>query len=353
MNRADRSLAILLSILFCLSLLSGSCTKRDRSTLGISQYPDSLLLAPDTLVLDSILHDSTYHHFVSTGGSRTLLLGFEADYEAWALFRFQRGLSDYDSAHLEFSPVDESLGVSLDFSVHRITVQDWEDTLVVWPFQDYGATPLVQVQASPSDTLVLFDCPPPETTVADGDTSLFWNLLFVPAAGGMARLSSDESETRPTLRLYDDTVSTDLSPVADAYVIEYAGSFDPSLLWVGSGWVLRSGLKFDIPDRLANSIINKADLVLHADTVTKWMEIVAFVPDAGVSAVGHLDTGVESATLSVAELVQYWLDEENAGLTLKATDETNKISRAGLFSSSDPDRHPVIYVTYTKKVYED
>jgi hypothetical protein len=243
--------------------------------------------------------------------------------------------------------------VSLDFSIHRITLQDWEDTLVVWPFQDYDATPLVQVQASPSDTLVLLDCPAPETTVADGDTNLLWNLLLIPTAGGIARLGSDESETRPTLRLYDDTVATNLSPVADAYVIEYTGSLDPSLLWIGGGWVLRSDLKFDIPDRLANSIINRADLVIQAETVTTWMEIVAFIPDAGVSAFSQLDRGVGSATVSVGELVQYWVDSENAGFTLKTTDETSKISRASLFSSDYPDRHPVIYVTYTRKVYED
>jgi hypothetical protein len=153
--------------------------------------------------------------------------------------------------------------------------------------------------------------------------------------------------------MYEDTVSTDLSPVADAYVIEYTGSLDPSLLWIGGGWVLRSDLKFDIPDRLANSIINKADFVIQADEVTTWMEIVAFIPDAGVSAMSYLDSGVESATLSVAELVQYWIDSGNAGLTLKTTDETSKISRASLFSSTYPDRHPVIYVTYTRRVYED
>jgi len=218
MNLTDKPLAILATILLCVAVLFGSCTRRERSTLGISQYPDSLLLTPDTLALDSIVFDSTYHHFVPTGGSRTLLLGFQDDYESWALLRFRRTPLDYDSAHLELSPVGESVAVSLDFSVYRITVQDWDDTLVVWPFGDYDQTPLAQIQALPSDTLIIFDCPAPETSVTDGDTTLLWNLLFLPNVGGMAALGSDESQAQPALRLWEDTIPTKISPVADAYV---------------------------------------------------------------------------------------------------------------------------------------
>lgn len=331
-----------------------SCSKRERSLVGNSQYPDSLLLNPATLTLDSTVFDSTYHRFTPTGDSRTLLLGFEDEYEAWALFRFERLLSDYDSAKMDFSPVGESLGVSLEFGVHRVS-EDWDDTSVVWPFPDqyYDPTPLIQVSFSPGETLLVVDCPTPETIVSEDDTSLSWNLLLIPSSGGMAKLAARESETKPAIWFYTDTDTTFVHALTDAYVINCATDLDTTLLWIGSGWVLRSDLRFDISGLPANSIINKAELVLQADTVTEWMEIVAFVPGASVSAVGYLNSDADSTAILVTDLVQYWVSSENVGLTLKTTDETGDISRASFFSSRYPDKRPMIRLTHTEKVYED
>jgi len=331
----------------------GSCSERERSAGGFSSYPDSLLLNPETVTLDSVLLDSTYHRFTPTGDSRTLLLGFEDEYEAWALFRFERNFSSYDSARIELSPVGESLGISLEFGVYRV-LGEWDDSSVVWPFQDYDPTPLVQGALSAADTLIAIECPAPETLITEDDTSLIWNVLFLPTSGGMAMLNAREAEVKPTIWFYTDDDTTFVHARRDAYVINYEGLLDTSFLWVGSGWVLRSDVKFDISTLPVNSIINKAELILRAaNPSSEWMEIVAFVPEASVSALGYLNSGADSTAILVTDLVQYWVSSENAGLTLKTTDETEDISRASFFSSTSPDRQPIIYVTYTERVYEN
>jgi hypothetical protein len=83
------------------------------------------------------------------------------------------------------------------------------------------------------------------------------------------------------------------------------------------------------------------------------MEIAAFVPDASASAIGYLNTGADSTSILVTDLVQYWVSSENVGLTLKTTDETEDISRASFLSSISPDGQPSIHVTYTERAYED
>jgi hypothetical protein len=330
-----------------------SCSERERSAGGFASYPDSLLLDPETVTLDSILVDSTYHRFTPTGNSRTLLLGFQDEYEAWILFQFERTFSSYDSARMELSPVGESLGVSLEFGVYRV-LQDWEDSSVVWPFQDYDPTPLVQGSFSAADTLIAIDCPAPETVITEDDTSLSWNMLLLPTSGGMAKLSARESELKPTIWFYTGEDTTFVHAHTDAYVINYEGVVDTSFLWIGSGWVLRSDLIFDISMLPANSIINRAELILRvADPSTEWMEIAAFVPDASASAIGYLNTGADSTSILVTDLVQYWVSSENVGLTLKTTDETEDISRASFLSSISPDGQPSIHVTYTERAYED
>lgn len=352
MRLANKSVGALFWLCISVSLMLGSCSKRERSLVGISQYPDSLLLNPDTLTLDSLVLDSTYHHFIPTGSSRTLLLGFEGEYEAWTLFRFECELIEYDSARIHLPPADDSVSVGLEFGIHRIS-GEWDDTSVEWPFQWYEPTPLIQAAISPSETLIVIDCPAPETVVSGEDTTLSWNLLFIPTAGGMAKLSSTESVTRPAIRLYKDTITTSAYPAIDAYVI-YHPDVDTSLLWVGGGWVLRSDLTFDISKLPANSIISRAELTLQVcNPSTEWMEIIAFIPDAGRSAAGYLDTDSTSIAILLTDLVQYWISSENTGFTLKTTDETAEISRVSFFSSDSLDKKPTIRIIYTERVYED
>lgn len=343
------SIGALLLCLLSLCLIFGSCSKRERSAVGISEYPDSLLLEPDTVTVSSTF-DSTYHHRISTGSSPVLLLGFAEECTTWVLFRFEKRLIDYQSASMHL-PLAESLSQSIEFGIYRVS-GDWsESDTLDWPFLQYDPTPLTQVSFSPGETLIVIDPPAPETIFSDQDTTLSWNFLFIPNSGGMVKLNSKESESDPTIQLYKDTDTSYAHVSSDAYVIN--GPLPDSLLWVGSGWVLRSDIKFDLSMLPPNSIINRAELILRTPTPsTKWLEILAFIPGAGKSATGYLPTDSTALAVLVTDLVQYWISNQNVGLTLKTTDETLDIYRIGFFSSSSPDR-PYIHLFYTKKVYED
>ena len=327
-----------------------TCSKRKESPLGMDQYPDSLLLTLDTLTLTSP-SDSTYHQFVSTARSRTLLLGFGEECEARILFRFDKEIVDYGGATMRL-PLTQSLEEQTEFTIHRVSGA-WEDTVVEWPFRDYDPTPLMQVSVAAGETLIVLDPPAPETLFSDEDTTLSWNIILIPSTGGLAKFNSNEAEERPVIELYMPADTVDVHPDADAYIITLDTTLDPSLLWVGSGWVLRSDLTFDVSAIPSGAIINQAELILQSpDTPGKSFEISAFIPDVSRSAAGYIHADSTTLHMLVTDLLQYWVSTENAGLTLKATYEIDNVFRVPFFASGSPEG-PIIRVMYTEKVYED
>jgi hypothetical protein len=280
-----------------------------------------------------------------------MLLGFAAGCEARSLLRFERDFVPYDSGKMELSLI-EPLTDAIEFGIHEAS-STWVDTTVEWPFDDYDPTSLLDVVLAPDDTLIVVDCPPPETTIDGTDTTLVWNLVLIPTQGGLARINPSESQSDPLITLFEDTSEHYIHPTADAYVI-YDSTPAPSLLWIGSGWVLRSGLEFDVSSIPTGSKINRADLMLFVeDAETGSMEVIATVPGTTRSGTGYLYEDSTYVSITITSLLQYWIDQANEGLTLRTSGETDEVSRASFFSSQSPDSQPRIRVLYTESVYEE
>ncbi|RPI72430.1 MAG: hypothetical protein EHM47_08315 [Ignavibacteriales bacterium] len=380
-------------ILF-ISIVYFNCSDEPTSISGGIPPKNSIGLVTINSKDDSLSQRSSYNHpsDVKLSPAGRLLIGrINNEIDASILIKFQISLADsvkedilndsitVTSAVMEFRQVysfgDENQ--DLDFTVHK-ALQNWSIDI----------TEDSTVQIDPSDSKIDFEINDSITTVTlnnlllqewldiTADTSLDGNYgVHIQPAGSVTnkvlgyRAITSSFEDVPFIRVviektggvYKDTII--FSTTADLTLMK--GSIPPTVnenILIRSGYFINAVLAFDLSTVPDGIVVNKAELVLTADTVeTKigsgginslqtYFLFDSTNTDSISSSSIRLSKFGDTYSGDVTNYVRAWLNGNNQGMLVTPTDPYNGVE-IFVIKGSDalPSEKPLLRITYTKQ----
>lgn len=349
-------------------------------------------IASDLLVKDTTVYatgSSTFRVYVPMNGPVNLV-GRSSNYVAQAAMQFfpslfpDRDTIDVLSADLTLRCVSwfgDSTG-TFAFTVHKIT-REWSPSTMNWDSVgpgfyesttrgEYSGTISADTQSVvvSLDTAMVREWLRPNTITSHG-------ILFVPTTAstvvrGLHAFDFDSTHFYPTLKVVARGPSGAVDTSSYNFGIDtFVGNIDnlnsnQELLYLQSGVVYRSIIRFDLAGIPRGAIINTADLLLDRDLFSS--RLTRFSGDS--SAVAHMlfsaDSSVFQARTAAGRLIsdtlstysfdirntaQVWLKESNYGLILRmpSLSEFSSFNLLTFFNerATDPAVRPRIRIVYT------
>ncbi len=173
-----------------------------------------------------------------------------------------------------------------------------------------------------------------------------------------------------TLFYQEDTLTTiDIVASKDTYIVNSQKEPSPDRLFISNSIAFRSLLLFNIDTIPADATINKAMLILHADTtqsfpnhdnpfdiygypITDLSWPLPLIPvDSSIYASGTLEDTTDVMRMNITTIVECWtyeLLDVNAGILLSGRDEQKNILGRGFFSTTaDSALQPALEIFYS------
>ncbi len=352
---------------------------------------------PLSICVDSVSAETSFVHVVTMGSGGVLFVGRDGGYEARSLFRFN--VSDTSITQFRESRLILSLNASQElapvrFLLYRVS-SFWNESVVTWERASTDSTgdvlwdcpggdifTLPVAEAGPcslqADTVRVVFTIPAEVTeeifaTGSDDRGFLISLAGEGLAHALWRFESREQalSMRPRFEVgFVDTAGVDTSKVlyaaADASMIQRVSPLDEERLLVGSGYGLRSLIKFPMPAELDSTVtINMAKLFVYCDTTktfldTKTMQVELvdsmWQGDSTAVAGGYIGQalavpGQAKIEFDVSTAVRQWVTgaAENHGLRLRFSVENNAVTYCPIipWQYGEPGNRPRLEILYT------
>jgi hypothetical protein len=369
-------------------LLGSGC---DNSSLGFDQLERGLenpRFAGAPLDRNSGRCYGKYNVNNASGSAARLIVGRDASYESRVLLKFALtdsgpAIDSVDSVRLSL-PVERHHRLALD--IYPVTAE-WDEYQATWhdaqtglpwfnPGGDHDSLRrLARITLAPDSTRLLLPLSSLDSLVHHD-----YGLLLVPAAGDSPVFASLYSRSvsgkTPSITYFYGSSKRVFEPTENTYVVDSVGlNLRPGQLWLGSGYVFRTYLRFRL-DSLSDSLgqleteldstltVITAALTVFPDTTFTDRETLrigahrltrsyepseaqaSFDPAVvgGTQFAANRDTSV---TLDIRPMVQFWAGkpDSNFGLLLTLEPENYDISRLELKRGG---RLPRLSVGYVK-----
>ncbi|MEO0108378.1 MAG: DNRLRE domain-containing protein [candidate division WOR-3 bacterium] len=315
----------------------------------------------------------------STGALENLVLGKNYAYEARVLLRFQLAdsaprIDSVDSVRLV---LHTRVWQPVPFGIYAVNT-DWVETEATWHHAEAGIPWLKDGGDFDPGRLIRFDTLRQDSTVVFMPRSCLdtlvhgtYGLILVPEVSEPARfaiLYSDNVTTKkPTLTYLYGSRRRSFDCIGSTYICDTLGlSLGRDQLWIGSGYIFRTYLKFDFealrPESASTVIV--ASLTIFPESVFAQRETVDIAvrrlledydpPEAqaryDATAIGRTSLVVRRdsmVNLDIRPLVQFWVEnpDSNHGMILSVEPENYDITRIELRRG---DRMPALRVGYVK-----
>lgn len=268
-------------------------------------------------------------------------------------------------------------------TVHQIT-GSWETSEITW--DNFEAANITGNALTFTETLadtdsVLFTLPPSliQSWIDTTDQTENHGILITYTAqdtGSLVQyysLNSYAADVYPKLTLFymEDTtqIINDVFPTKDTYISNSLQIPDANRLFVSNSIAFRSLFYFNIDTIPTNATINKATLILHADTsqsfpnndnsfdmncfpITDTSWSIPLIPvDSSLYAFGALEQYSDILQIDLTTIVECWKYEildVNAGILLSGEDEKNNTLQRSFFSTTaDSILRPYLEIYYS------
>jgi len=353
-------LPLLCSLLLALCSFSAlallSC---DHNPLGFDQF-DRDLQEPQ-FPATPLVAAGSYGKFNANGRGDNMILGRNSEYESRILIRFPLQDSALDSVTAVSMVLYTRSARAVPFRICPTTLE-WDDYQTTWhdaksgePWftegGDFDTARLASSVIAKDSTIIDLDQATLRTMV-DHTSGII--LLPEPAAAESVNLANlytlSTSGKRPKVVVQYGTKKRTYEASQNTFIVDTLGlNLQISDLWVGSGYVFRSYLKFDVDSVPANGTVVTAELKVRSDTAVGLQDTVQLgvhrlTKDYRVSEknapfdgtiishrqfIANQDSVV---SFDVRSLVQFWSlkPDSNFGLLVTMEPENADISRVEL-----------------------
>ena len=271
-------------------------------------------------------------------------------------------------------------------TVRQIT-GSWETSEITW--DNFESSNITENALTFTETLadtdsVLFTLPPTliqswiDTTDQTENNGILLTYTSLDTGSLVQYYSSNAYEAvYPKLTLFymEDTTQMvkDVFPAKDTYISNSQQTPDKDRLWIANSIAFRSLLYFNIDTIPANATINKATLILHADTSQSFpnndnpFDVDCFpisdtswsIPQVSVDSSffasgeiwGTLEENTDILRMNITKIVEFWIYEildVNAGILLSGKfEEDNTLQRAFYSTTADSALRPYLEIFYS------
>ncbi len=357
-----------------------ACSQNEANQIGASLLGNQELAELNLITLNAASSDTSFAVGVQTGSGDYLYAGRMADLSAVTLFRFT-GFEDtapLDSAVILLNAYRVINDAQMPGSISVFTItSDWDDfTLDRDSFHEDMIGDFLGTITVPGDTVdsLYFKLDPELISQWMDTTSGMNHGLYLEADDDImvqffSRDISSSAATGPQLNLNytdDSTLYPEITESAYDLFLAYSEETpDPAYLTIENGTAVRSFLEFDLTRFTPETIINRATLIMHADsllTLPQTGEIVGITActldspavldslacTSANSSGGTVADGICEVELTdqIQDLISDQLD--NPGFLIQGTNESSAINRLRFYSSAaDSAKRPVLRIYYT------
>ena len=336
---------------------AASCGTKGDNTLGVSLIEDRgdrKAVRFVQIVADS---SAAFQSSVAAGDGATatsLLVTARPGYLSRALLRFPSSALPAAGTALTAADLDlpyrGGFGTtSFALEAHRVTAAWTEVTTAPDSFPAYDPVPFLTVDVPFSeaalDTFTLSLTALAQAWADDTTSNFGVALVPAPTETGELELDARESTTPPrlTVRWTDSGAdsSRNATPTGDLYALGSTPAFvplweEPRRMTVSRGFAGRSFVRFAWTDPGLRSTIHRAELTLHLDAARSsssgfaigerrvnaepWNGFSTDV-DGTIQGIRTVTADQDSVVLDVTNVVIQWLQYENHGIEIRASDE--------------------------------
>jgi hypothetical protein len=345
------------------------CGKETFSSVGTQFYQSANPGSERHTTAFSSSSDTSYSVSVPCGKSYSLFLGMDKGIETKTVVVFDTVslTGPARSVVLSFfvKPLSPSSGSPVAVSIHSMDTDSmdaaWVETALTWAefseawVRDRVAGALISTSDTSQVSIELPLDILPEWIAPDRHSGL---MVSADAPGCVFQLASRESDTATIPRLipritvkYNDSDSVVVRPIRDTYIARSLEDPPNNRLAIEDGTAKRAFLFFDVSDIPAEATVNRAELMLHADTDGSFPEsgdsfAISVTPVAqggDPSTNSGLDstqvitgsfTG-DSARVILTGFVQKWVSgvKPNAGIVVRGVQEKTGCGKRWVFDS--------------------